>query len=217
MTELLLVVNFVVLALVLILGFFVLGALRALGVLAWRLDQLEVTRPARSGRDGLKVGTKAPHFVLPSTTGGEVSLRDFAGCQVLLVFTQTGCGPCHDIAPELNQVQARGKTQVLVVNNGESDETRKWATEFGSRFPVLQQGKFSISKQYQIFATPFAFLIDEQGIIISSGIVGSSQYLGYVLAGAGNRDRKHHDEPERDSTVEPASDKSSFSKEHSHA
>jgi hypothetical protein len=35
--------------------------------------------------------------------------------------------------------------------------------------------------------TPFAFLIDEQGVITSKGIAGSKEYLGYVLSGAGNR------------------------------
>src|SRR5262245_32474693 len=88
MNAFLLFSDIVLAALVFILGFFVLGALRALGVLAWRLDQLEVTRPARPGRDGLKVGTRAPDFTLPSATGGEVSLRDFAGRKTLLVFTQ---------------------------------------------------------------------------------------------------------------------------------
>jgi methylamine dehydrogenase accessory protein MauD len=199
----LLISNVVLASFVLILGFFVLGALRALGVLAWRLDQLEVTRPARPGRDGLRVGTKAPDFTLPSANGGgEASLHDFAGRKALLVFTQSGCGPCHDIAPELNRIQSRGELQVLVVNNGELAETREWAAEFGAQFPVFVQEKFCLSKQYQIFATPFAFLIDDEGIITSNGIVGSPQYLRYVLEGVGNRDKKHYDEPERDSPVE---------------
>jgi hypothetical protein len=41
---------------VLFLGFLLLGALRALGVLRWRLEQLEATTPSRMGRGGLKPG-----------------------------------------------------------------------------------------------------------------------------------------------------------------
>jgi hypothetical protein len=63
-------------ALVLVLGFLVIGTLRALGGLTWRLDQLELTRSSRLGRDGLKVGKKAPGFTLPCITGSDVSLRD---------------------------------------------------------------------------------------------------------------------------------------------
>ena len=216
MNAILLVSNIALTVLVLILGFFVLGALRALGVLTWRLDQMEVTRPSRLGREGLKVGKKAPDFTLPSADGGELSLHDFARRKLLLVFTQAGCGPCHDIAPELNRVQAKGEHQVLVVNNGEPAETREWVAEVHARFPVLMQEKFSLSKRYEIFATPFAFLIDEQGIIASNGIVGSAQYLGYVLAGVGNRDKKHHDESESDSAVERESEDSSSAKELTH-
>jgi len=198
-------------AAVLLLGFLVLGALRALEIVNWRLDQLELTRPSRLGRDGLKAGKKAPDFTLPSTNGREVSLHDFAGRKVLLVFTQSGCGPCHDMAPEFNRVQVKGEHQVLVVNNGEPAETRQWAAEIDARFLVVTQEKFSLSKRYEIFATPFAFLIDEQGLIASSGIVGSAQYLGYVLTRAGNRAKKHHDEAERDSAVERETSDSHFS------
>lgn len=194
MNPVLLVVNSVLLAGVLGLAFLVLGALRALGVLTWRLDQMEAMRPSRIGREGLKVGRKAPDFTLPSTTGGERSLAEFGGRKVLLVLTQSGCGPCMEIVPELNRLHDRGELQVLVVNNGEPEPTRHWVNETKARFPVLAQEKLSLSKRYEVFVTPFAFLIDEQGVITSKGIAGSKQYLGYVLSGAGNR--PGHDDAE---------------------
>src|SRR5713226_5224702 len=92
-------------AVILVLGFLLLGTLRALGLLTWRLEQLEATTPRRLGRDGLKPGKKAPDFNLPATDGREVALRDFAGRKVLLVFTQAGCGPCQAVMPELIRLQ----------------------------------------------------------------------------------------------------------------
>jgi methylamine dehydrogenase accessory protein MauD len=165
------------------LAFLLLGTLRALGLLSWRLDQLEATTPKRLGRDGLKPGKRAPDFTLPSAAGHEVSLHDFSGRKVLLVFTQSGCGPCRTVIPELNSLE-RGDTQVLVVNNGEQEETRKWSAEVGARFPVLAQDKFSISKKYEVYTTPFAFLIDAKGVIVSKGIINNRQHIRYVLSGA---------------------------------
>jgi len=43
----------------------------ALGLLRWRLEQLEAITPTRVGRSGLKPGKKAPDFTLPSVAGGD--------------------------------------------------------------------------------------------------------------------------------------------------
>ncbi|HZU36364.1 MAG TPA: redoxin domain-containing protein, partial [Gemmataceae bacterium] len=139
---------------VLLLGFLLLGALRALGLLRWRLEQVEATTPSKVGRSGLKPGKKAPDFSLPCTAGGEVSLHDFAGRRVFLVFTQSGCKPCHRIVPELNTLQRGGTAQVLVVNNGTMEATRQWAEETSAGFPVLVQQQFAVSKRYETYATP---------------------------------------------------------------
>ena len=168
---------------VLLLGFLVFGTLRALGVLSWRLEQLEATTPKRLGRDGLKPGKRAPDFTLPSTDGKEVCLHDFAGRRVLLVFTQSGCSPCKTVVPALNRLEG-GDIRVVVINNGDLETTQKWSEEIGALFPVLAQTQFSISKKYEVFATPFAFLIDAKGVIISKGLVNNRQHIRYVLSGA---------------------------------
>jgi methylamine dehydrogenase accessory protein MauD len=200
MSTFLLISTIVLWTAVLFQGFLLLGALRALGILKWQLEQLQATTPSRMGRDGLRLGKKAPAFRLPSAHGKDIALADFAGHKVLLVFTQSGCSPCKAIVPELNRLEQRGTHQVLVVNNAAPEKTRAWATEVDARFPVLAQENYALSKRYQAFATPFAFLIDEKGIITSKGLAGSKQHLNFVLSGAG----KKEETSESESSTEPA-------------
>jgi methylamine dehydrogenase accessory protein MauD len=193
-------------AVVLFLGFLLLGTLRSLGLLSWRLEQLEATTPKRLGRDGLKPGKKAPDFTLPSADGKEVSLHDFAGRKILLVFTQSGCSPCKAIIPELNRLGP--SEQVLVVNNGDPEATRKWSTEVGARFPVLAQEKFSVSRRYEVYATPFALLIDERGVIASKGIISNRQHIRYVLSGKRVSEQNGQAEAETDTAETSESNQS---------
>jgi hypothetical protein len=104
---------------------------------------------------------------------------------VFLVFTMSGCKPCHRIVPELNKLQRRGDVQVLVVNNGEMEATRQWAREVRAGVPVLVQQQFSVSRRYEVYGTPFAFLIDERGVIASKGLINTGQHIDFVLSGAG--------------------------------
>jgi methylamine dehydrogenase accessory protein MauD len=185
---------------VLPLGFLLLGALRSQALLRWRLDQLKATTPRRIGRDGLKLGTRAPDFHLPSVSGPEIALRDFAGRRVLLAFTQDGCAPCHKVLPELDRLHRDGLS-VLVVNNGGPEATRRWAAGAGVRVPVLVQEKFELSRRYEAFATPFAFLIDERGVIASKGLINNRQHIEFVLSGASGKEASHHPATGADTAV----------------
>ena len=107
----------------------------------------------------------------------------------------------------------------MVINNGDPESTRKWSAAVGARFPVLAQDKFSISKRYEVFATPFAFLIDEKGVIASKGIINNRQHIRYVLSGARIGDSNGDADAETDRTESNESDRSpsiSTSRELSH-
>jgi methylamine dehydrogenase accessory protein MauD len=173
---------------VLFLGFLLWGALRALALLRWRLDELEAITPRRIGRSGLRPGKKAPDFTLPALSGGEVALHHFASRKLLLVFMQPGCGPCQQITPELNRLHRAGDIPVLVIHNADINAVQKWIAQHQPDFPVALQERFEVSRRYEVFATPFAFLIDEYGVIVARGIVSTRQYLGFVLTRAGHQD-----------------------------
>jgi hypothetical protein len=57
------------------------------------------------------------------------------------------------------------------------DENRRKAKEFGIEFPVVLQSGWKLSKKYGIFATPVAYLIDEEGVIERDVARGPSEIL----------------------------------------
>ncbi len=129
-------------------------------------------------RDGLPAGTPAPLFSLPDLDGQTVSLESYRGRKVLLVFSDPNCGPCDAVAPELARIHEAHKgngLSVVLVGRGDAEENRAKAAKFGFGFPVVLQKRWELSKEYGIFATPVAFLIDEQGVIAQSvgqGVAG---------------------------------------------
>ena len=82
-----------------------------------------------------------------------------------------------------------------MVNNANIEQSQAWAREADARFPVLAQEKYAVSKRFEVYPTPFAFLIDEQGIVRSKGIAGSKQHLNFVISGAGTKEETNDSEP----------------------
>jgi peroxiredoxin len=145
---------------------------------AERTKRLPTERPlaeSRIARDGLEPGAKAPTFELEDIRGGLVSLDDYLGRRVLLVFSDPDCGPCNALLPELARVQH--ETTVVMVSRGDPDVNRAKAEEHGLDFPVLTQRGWTLSKKYAIFATPVAFLIDEDGVIARKVAKGAQQIV----------------------------------------
>lgn len=173
-------------------------------------------RPAAWDAAGSRSAKRAPDFTLTNIAGGEITLHDFSGRKVLLVFMQPGCGPCHRVTPEFNRLYGGREARVLVVQNGGLEKVRKWAFQHRPRFPVAVQERYTLSKKYEIFATPFAFLIDERGIIVSRGIASGRQYLGYILKRAGHEEKAGDREEEASQDRAPADD-SSVSSPNSHS
>ena len=50
-----------------------------------------------------------------------------------------------------------------MIGRGDLEENRRKAEAHDFRFPVLVQKRWELSKEYGIFATPVAFLIDGRG------------------------------------------------------
>ena len=133
-------------------------------------------------RDGLPAGTEAPNFVLPDLDGNLHALVEYRGKRVLLVFSDAECGPCEAMSPELvRRAEKQGsKLQVLMISRGNEEANRRKAEAFGYPFPVMLQKSWEISKLYGMFATPIAYLIDENGIIEKDVAAGAEPILDLI-------------------------------------
>jgi peroxiredoxin len=128
---------------------------------------------SRIKRDGLKAGTVAPDFRLPCLDGTERALQDFRGRRVLLVFSDPDCGPCQALASHLERFHREHlDIPVVTISRGDPKENRTKVKEHGLTFPVLLQQRWEISRLYAIFATPVAYLLDEQGVIVKDVVMG---------------------------------------------
>jgi peroxiredoxin len=70
--------------------------------------------------------------------------------------------------------------QMLMISRGEPKENRAKIKEHRLTFLVLLQQQWEISRQYAMFATPVAYLIDEAGSIAADVAVGVDSILSLI-------------------------------------
>jgi peroxiredoxin len=120
---------------------------------------------SKLNRAGLPAGTVAPEFDLPRIDGGRLALEEFRGRRLLLVFSDPACGPCVELAPRLERLHRESdELAVALISRGDSDANRLKATEHGLTYPIALQRHWSTSRDYGMFATPAAYLIDAAGV-----------------------------------------------------
>ena len=136
---------------------------------------------SRINRDGLPPGTEAPAFRLPRVGGGSLSLQDYSGRRMMLVFSDPGCGPCNALAPRLEALWRQpGTASVLMISRGGMEANQRKIDEHALTFPVVLQQQWEVSREYGKFAMPMAYLIDEHGIIASNVAVGVTPILALM-------------------------------------
>ncbi len=121
-----------------------------------------------SGRPSkIAVEQNAPDFRLKDLEGRQVSLGDFRGRPVLLVFGTTWCPYCREEIPRIKELyrQNRGK-RLEVLNIYINEETKKVA-DFASKqalpYPVLLDSDGKVAEQYLVRGVPTLVLVDPQG------------------------------------------------------
>jgi len=120
------------------------------------------------------VGDIAPAFALPSTDGETVSLADFAGRPVVLVFypgddTPVCTRQLNTYNDDLSQFEAVN-AQVLAISAQSVESHQKFSTKHGFRFPLLADTDKAVAGAYGTlgplgFPRRSVFIVDGEGVV----------------------------------------------------
>ena len=129
----------------------------------------------------LELGTSAPDFSLQEpATGNQISLADYAGNPLLVIFS---CNHCPFVLHILKQFsdyaknyQSEGLSIVMInsndVGNYEADSPEKMVELIGQydfSFPYLYDETQQVAIAYQAACTPDLFLFDSQHKLVYRG------------------------------------------------
>jgi peroxiredoxin len=133
--------------------------------------------PATAPSSALEAGTRAPDFTLPSSTGEKVSLGDFRGQPVVLVFYPADWSPvCGDQLALYNEVLPLFEdhnAQVLAISVDGLWCHKAFAEQRNLRFPLLAdfEPKGAVARFYGVYdaekglAQRALFVLDKEGVI----------------------------------------------------
>lgn len=151
-----------------------LGVALAILAGAWFL-----VRPDRNdiGQGGVnrsllpKIGEEAPDILVHDLLGRPVTLSEFRGEPVWLMFWGSWCPPCRaefpDVQRAYEQLEPEGVRLLGVSIREPWTAAALYANQNGATFTVLTDQKETGIGAYPLFNVPTHFFIDEQGIVRS--------------------------------------------------
>jgi peroxiredoxin Q/BCP len=148
----------------------------------------------RQTNDGVGVGSKAPDFTLPSQSGEMVSLKEFLGEKVVILYfypkdgtpgcTKEACA-FRDEHEEFGKLDA----EVIGVSSDSVESHRRFAEKHDLSFTLLSDegGKvrklYGVSNTFGIFPGRVTYVIDEAGVVrhVFSSQIGALKHVEEAL------------------------------------
>jgi thiol-disulfide isomerase/thioredoxin len=148
--------------------------LLAAGVASGFFNRVASGKPDRSSAEAKvpfapELDSRAPDFMLVTSSGRAIRLSEFRGRPVLINFWASWCGPCRIEMPTIQEryenFEGAGLV-VLAINFDESsDVVAAYGQALGLSFPLVLDPGGEIQKLYRIRSYPTSFFIDSNGII----------------------------------------------------
>ena len=143
----------------------------------------------------LEPGTEAPGFTLDDIAGNPVSISDFRGRKVVLVFWASWCPDCRAEVPELKAMMAAADPSEVAFVSVSFDRTREAFETYVREnylggvqlFDPAGKKESAVGAAYHIKWIPSLYLIDEEGRIELKTVVAQkvAKAIGAAVSKAG--------------------------------
>lgn len=125
--------------------------------------------------DMLNTGQPAPDFSAQTLDDAIVTLSSYAERRVAFQFFSTGCEPCHDFIPKLEQLRPQATSEgveIILVSSDDMEKTRAFIERMNIHLPVLVAPRKSnpFFEAYKANFTPSYTLVNGEGIVESAGL-----------------------------------------------
>jgi peroxiredoxin len=146
----------------------------------------KITNQMFSPPETLPIGKLAPDYHAFTLTGKPVTRAAFSGRAILYVFIRPGCEPCHLAIPgikELSPLLRLAATELVLVSDMPADATRDFVAKSDIDLPVLISEPIhsDLFQQYNpSLPTPFYCYVSAEGIVESSGFLGTPEWVKFV-------------------------------------
>jgi peroxiredoxin len=146
-------------------------------------------------KTGGRLGQRAPVFQLPSIAGDSISLSQYAGKTVMLVFWNMTCPVCRTRLPLLQEINDKEPSDkfALVTLHGPGREAaiRSFLESDKVSFTVLLDSDGATGYSYGISGVPAVFIIDGAGIVRIvdpkfNDLAGFRSVIAPLLSASGN-------------------------------
>lgn len=128
-----------------------------------------VTIPGKSTVPPPKVGSPAQDFTVTTVDGEQVSLSQFRGQPVWIVFGASWCSGCQaevpDIEAAFKEYGPKGLVVLGVNITEDSDTVRDYAKRVGITHRIAADPESAVADAYRVSAIPAHYFVDRDGVL----------------------------------------------------
>lgn len=134
----------------------------------------------------LKEGNRAPDFILPSSDGGNVSLKDFKGKEIVVLYfypkdDTPGCTKeACSFRDQRKLFQAQG-AEIFGVSFDSIDSHKKFIGKYKLSFPLLADEDKTVAKKYGIFKEKSMYGRTFMGIERTTFVIDKHQKIAKIF------------------------------------